>query len=281
MDSRRWRRPNVLAVDDKPANLVALDAVLSSDFEIVRASSGFEALEILKSRDDIDVILMDVQMPGLDGFETAARVKQLPGCGDIPIAFITAVFHEDPFVKQGYEAGAVDYFTKPFNPEILKVKVGIYASFRQKSDLLKERERQIQASDELRRAGRQLTAMLENLSMTVVVMDMAGCIRSVSSEPIDPALDWWDAEGCLREGCSSAITQVMEKGEVASESVEVRTDTTPRSLLCTAAPLRERDGKISGVVLILRDVTERKRLERDLELRIAGLASAGTESNGR
>jgi len=108
MDSRRWRHANVLAVDDQHANLVTLDAVLSPDFDVVRARSGEEALAILQARDDIDVILLDVQMPGMDGFEVAARVKQLPGCKDIPIVFVTAVYHEDPFVKQGYQVGIID-----------------------------------------------------------------------------------------------------------------------------------------------------------------------------
>ena len=132
MDSTSLRRANVLAVDDQPANLIALEAVLSPRFNVIRASSGEEALAILATRSDIDVILMDVQMPGLDGFEAALRVKQIPGCEDIPLAFVSAVYIDDPYVKLGYEAGGVDYFNKPLDPEILRMKVGIYASFHQK-----------------------------------------------------------------------------------------------------------------------------------------------------
>ena len=278
MDSRRWRRANVLAVDDQAANLVTLDAVLSPDFEVVRARSGEEALSILQSRDDIDVILLDVQMPGMDGYEVATRVKQLPGCTDIPIVFVTAVYHEDPFVKQGYQVGAVDYFTKPLDPEILRVKVGLYASFRQKADLLREWERQIEASQALLAAGRRFSAMLEHLRMSVIVMDAAQRIRCVNSEPIDPALDWWDAEGFMRDGPSRAVTRVLAKGEAATESVEIRSwDGVARTLLCTASPLHDRNGALSGVVLIVRDVTERDRLQRDLEQRIVGLVSAGLQ----
>ena len=171
MDSKRWRRANVLAVDDQPANLVTLDAVLSGEFDVIRASSGEEALSILASRDDIDVILMDVQMPGMDGFEAAARVKQLPGCQDIPIVFVTAVYNEDPFVKHGYKVGAVDYFGKPFDPEILRLKVGIYASFHQKADLLKAWAHQVEQSEELLRAGERYSAMLERHRRGAVVTD--------------------------------------------------------------------------------------------------------------
>ena len=95
--------PRVLAVDDIPANLLALDAVLSDKFELVYAHSGPEAIAILKRDRDIDVILMDVQMPGMDGYEAAAVIKKLPGCDEIPLVFITAVYREDPHVKRGYE----------------------------------------------------------------------------------------------------------------------------------------------------------------------------------
>ena len=99
------RPKNVLAVDDTPANLVTLDAVLGDSYNLVRG----EALEILKARDDIDVILLDVQMPGLDGFETALRIKQMESARHIPIVFVTAVYREDPWVRKGYEVGGLDY----------------------------------------------------------------------------------------------------------------------------------------------------------------------------
>ena len=281
MDSRGWRRANVLAVDDKPANLVALDAVLSGDCNVIRASSGEQALEIVQGRDDIDVILMDVQMPGMDGFETASRMKKLPRVRDIPIVFVTAVYHEDPFVKQGYDVGAVDYFRKPFDPEIMRIKVGIYASFRQKSDLLKEWERQIRESEELLHAGRQFSAILERLRMSVIVVDVAGRVRHSNPEAGDPGmLDWWDAEGRLIEDRSSSITSVLAKGETAHETREVSgADGAPMSLLCTASPLRDPDGRLAGAVVIVRDVTERNRLELDLHRRIQHLSSAGARAS--
>jgi CheY-like chemotaxis protein len=118
------RRMHVLAVDDIPANLIALEAVLGRDHALIMANSGAEAISTLEKRDDIDIILMDLQMPKMDGFETAVRIRKMERCRDIPIIFITAVYKEDPLIRKGYEAGAVDYFTKPFDPEILKLKVG-------------------------------------------------------------------------------------------------------------------------------------------------------------
>src|SRR4051812_9239913 len=95
------KKPTILAIDDVPANLIALEAVLERDFDLVTAASGARGIEILKQRSDIAVILMDVQMPIMDGYEAAAHIKKLPGCAEIPIVFITAVYHEDPYVKRG------------------------------------------------------------------------------------------------------------------------------------------------------------------------------------
>ena len=271
MDPSRWRRPNVLAVDDQPANLVAVDAVLSSNFNVIRAHSGEEALSIVASRDDIDVALVDVQMPGMDGFELASKMKKVAGYDDIPIVFITAIYHEDPFVKQGYQVGAVDYFSKPFDPEILRIKVGIYASFRQKTDLLREFERQARASEDLRRAGRQVSDMLDHMTMGVIVTDTAGHIRFFNAEQVDPrTLDWWDDDGRLREGRSASLAHVLANGKSKDEACEVRgAEGSPRSMLCTVSPLHAPGGALSGAVVIVRDVTERDRLELNLQQRMA------------
>jgi CheY-like chemotaxis protein len=117
------RKATVLVVDDKQANLLALAAVLESDYELLFANSGAEAITLLKARGGVDVILMDVHMPDMDGFETASRIKKLEALQNIPIIFVTAVYQDDPFVKKGYEVGGIDYFSKPFDPEILKLKV--------------------------------------------------------------------------------------------------------------------------------------------------------------
>ena len=118
-------------VDDAPANLLALEAVLDGpDYDLIPAPTQVqEAFAALEKYPDIALILLDVQMPILDGFETARRIKDNPAYAAIPIIFITAVYTADPFVLKGMKAGGVDYFTKPFDPEILKLKVSIYASF--------------------------------------------------------------------------------------------------------------------------------------------------------
>src|SRR5947209_2192783 len=119
-------RPPVLLVDDRPENLVALEAVLAPlDCRLVRATSGSEALKRLLE-DDFAVILLDVQMPELDGFETADYIKRRERTRSIPIIFVTAISKEEHHVFRGYEAGAVDYVFKPYDPVVLRSKVAVF-----------------------------------------------------------------------------------------------------------------------------------------------------------
>src|SRR5258705_10656861 len=175
-------KPIVLLVDDKRANLLALEALLGDEYQLLSANSGEEAISAVGKQAHIDVILMDVQMPGLDGFQTARQIKQMDAGQDIPIIFVTAVFNEDPHVKQGYAAGGIDYFTKPFDPEILKLKLRIYSAFRTRENLLKQRERQVQESEELIRVGRKLSSVLESLTVGVLISDIEGRICQTTEE---------------------------------------------------------------------------------------------------
>ena len=123
---RHVLRPSVLLVDDRPENLVALEATLAPlDCELVTATSGAEALRHLLDG-DFAVILLDVQMPDLDGFETAQYGKQRERTRDIPIIFVTAISKEREHVFRGYAAGAVDYLFKPYDPELLRSKVAVF-----------------------------------------------------------------------------------------------------------------------------------------------------------
>src|SRR5690348_3820874 len=99
------QRPTILAVDDNRSNLLALEAVLGGEYTLLLAESGPDALWLLRKKRDVAVILLDVQMPEMDGYETAASIKKIPHCRQIPIIFITAVFTEDPHVRRGYEVG--------------------------------------------------------------------------------------------------------------------------------------------------------------------------------
>jgi diguanylate cyclase (GGDEF)-like protein len=126
---------NILLVDDRPENLTVLEEILRPlGHNLVKACSGDEALRALL-RDDFAVILLDVQMPGLDGFETAAHIKQRQKSRHIPIIFLTAINREPQHEMRGYSAGAVDYLAKPFDPWVLTSKVTVFV------DLYQERKR--------------------------------------------------------------------------------------------------------------------------------------------
>jgi CheY-like chemotaxis protein len=132
------QKAKILLVDDRPENLLALEAILSAlDQTLVRASSGEEAPKALLT-DDFAVILLDVQMPGMDGFETAAHIKRRERTRDIPIIFLTAINHGPHHTFRGYAAGAVDYISKPFDPWVLRAKVSVFVELYMKNCQLRE-----------------------------------------------------------------------------------------------------------------------------------------------
>ncbi|TDD65823.1 response regulator [Actinomadura rubrisoli] len=123
----------ILAVDDRDENLVALAAVLDAlPVEVVSVSSGQAALKELLN-DDFALILLDVVMPGMDGFETAGHIKARPRTRDIPIIFLTAAGEAGEQAFRGYAAGAVDYLTKPFDPWLLRAKVSVFVELHRRN----------------------------------------------------------------------------------------------------------------------------------------------------
>src|SRR6185312_5417732 len=126
----------VLVVDDSAANLIALGAVLKPlEVQVVEARSGVEAIERV-ANDTFAVALLDVQMPGMDGFELAQRLREMqPGGNELPILFLTAIHRDEIYVKRGYAAGGADYIMKPFDADVLRARVKAFV------DLFKQRER--------------------------------------------------------------------------------------------------------------------------------------------
>lgn len=133
--SQTSHQAKVLLVDDRTDNLLALEAILQTlDQELVRAQSGEMALKRLLT-DTFAVVLLDVQMPGMDGFETAEHIKRRERTRDTPIIFMTAGTGEAQQTMRGYATGAVDYLAKPFDPWVLRAKVAFFVDL-----FLRERE---------------------------------------------------------------------------------------------------------------------------------------------
>ncbi|GIH46416.1 response regulator [Microbispora rosea] len=183
-------RARVLLVDDREENLIALEAILSSlDVVPIRARSGEEALKALLST-DFALILLDVRMPGMDGFETAAHIKRRERTRNIPIIFLTVVDSAPDYAFRGYAAGAVDYLTKPFDPWVLRAKVAVFVELytmnrrlTEQAALLRER-----LSNEL--PGGDHTSVLAELSGRVTaVEDELRRVRDLADKSGDAPLN--------------------------------------------------------------------------------------------
>lgn len=165
-----------LLVDDRKDNLIALEAILQGlPVEPVPVESGEAALKQLLI-DDFAVILLDAQMPDMDGFETANHIKQRERTRHVPIIFLTAADRDAQFALRGYAAGAVDYLTKPFDPWVLRAKVSIFLE-------LWRRGRQLEA---------QLAAARHHQSLIKVVDEALGLLRGDDPEGIRRAVELLD-----------------------------------------------------------------------------------------
>jgi signal transduction histidine kinase len=134
----------ILLVDDRPDNLLSMETILEKDgYELVKADSGRQALKILLTEFDFALILMDVKMPNLNGFETAELIYQREKLKHIPIVFITANNLGEEHMFKGYSTGAVDYIYKPVNPELLRAKVSVYIDLYTKNRQLIAQEQKL------------------------------------------------------------------------------------------------------------------------------------------
>jgi signal transduction histidine kinase/CheY-like chemotaxis protein len=205
----------ILLVDDQPANLFALEQVLvAPGYQLVRAESGEQALAFLL-RSECAVILLDVAMPGMDGYEVARLVRQSPRTRDIPIVFVTAMANDERDVLDGYESGAIDYLVKPVRPEVLRSKVAGFVALyrarqeiRRQAELLREHERlqhrstvaelELRALQRQQVAQRRYQTLVEGLSRAFAwVVDPVTFVPRVVSPGAAGLLglerDWWAA----------------------------------------------------------------------------------------
>ena len=282
----------ILIVDDRPENLLALEAILESlPCQVVRALSGAETLKALL-RHDFALILLDVQMPGLDGFETAALIKERERSRHIPIIFVTAISKEQSYVFQGYSAGAVDYISKPFEPEILKSKAAVFLELWQQNERIKRqeaalreaqaREAQAREREREREAERRYTQALavsearfrrvvESNMMGVLFCDMEGRISDANDAflqmvgytradleagRVDWAKmtppEWADADG-------NSQIEMREKGVITPFEKEYLRKDGARLPVIVGGALMEKNS--DQCVALVVDIAKRKRAE--------------------
>ena len=180
----RYAGFKLLAVDDNEHNLYTLRALVEQhmDVEILEAPGGAEALEIAQAQPDIDLIILDVQMPEVDGFETAQMLKLRKKTRDIPIIFLTAAFKTEEFQLKGYDVGAVDYLLKPIDDNQFLNKISTYFRLIEKERQLNQvlEERVAQRTSELRQAKQRLENILRYMGEALLVLSPTGVIREVN-----------------------------------------------------------------------------------------------------
>src|SRR5215207_10739564 len=194
MTSDRSSPVKILAVDDREDNLFSIETILEKDgYTIIKATSGRAALKILLTQHDFTLILMDVQMPDMNGFETASLIYQREYLKHIPIIFITAHNQGEEKMYEGYKLGGVDFIYKPINPELLRFKVSVFADLYKKNHqlMLQEKkltivnvslERQIEErkinEEKIKLLNQQLIENNEQLRSTIEELDRFAYVAS-------------------------------------------------------------------------------------------------------
>jgi PAS domain S-box-containing protein len=268
-------RPSVLLVDDTPANLLALEAVLGPlGHRLVQATSGEEALRCML-KEEFCLALVDVQMGGMDGFETAALIKSHPRIAQTPIIFVTAISVEDKHVFEGYSHGAVDYLVKPFDPYILRSKVSIFVDLYLRGRRIQEQDRLLRQQEIAalrRRSDERYRGLAESVPVIVWVAGPDGSIHycnhawtSYSGLPFEPGEDVMDArfvhaEDLVRTRASWLAARGTGK-QWENEYRLRRHDGEYRWHLGRALPEQDGKGGISGWIVTATDIDERKRTE--------------------
>jgi len=266
---------SILLVDDRRENLVALEAVLEPlGHRLVSASSGIEALRELL-REEFALILMDVQMPELDGFETAELIRRRERTRDVPIIFLTAISKERGHVFRGYDTGAVDYVFKPFDPAILRSKVRVFVDlFRQRVELRRQSEllRQAALAEERRVSEERYRQLADSMAQIVWTASPEGDATYLNARweeytGLDPATSlgtsWRDVmHPDDRQEAIALWQRSLETGEPYEVEYRFRAaDGRYRWHLGRAFPRRDESGEIVEWVGTATDVDDAKRSE--------------------
>jgi len=281
-------RARILIVDDHAPNLLALEATLGDLGEVVKAHSGDEALLHLL-REDFALILLDVQMPGMDGFEAARLIKERERSRFIPIVFLTAHSRDASHVFRGYAQGAVDYVLKPFAPEILRSKVSVFVELFHKGQMLKRQEALLRRREREaleRESAWRYRLLADAMPLCVFVAGPEGRLRhgnrvwvELSGLPADAVEDLWRSEVVHpedHEGVHAAWSQSVRTGAPFEVQLRMRrqSDGCFRWFLGRAVAERDSQGRVTGWIITATDIDDPKRAS---EAKDAFLAAASHE----
>jgi len=270
---------NLLLVDDDARNLDVLESILQSpSYKLIRAQTADDTLMALIQK-DVAAIVLDIQMPGMNGFELARMIKQRRRNQLIPILFLTAYFNDSKDVLSGYDVGAVDYLTKPVDPQILRSKVSAFVElFRTNRALAAANESLEREIAERKRVELELSrvaAIVESSSDAILSRSFGGTITSWNSGA-ERMFGYAAAEvigqsiaillGPGRESEVNFGNEAIKRGQTVASIETVRRHKDGRlidvSLACSA--IKDMTGRIMGISSIMRDISERKRLESEV-----------------
>jgi PAS domain S-box-containing protein len=270
---------NVLIVDDEPSNLLALEAILEplENVRMVRAGSGVEALKhALKT--EFCVLLLDVQMPEMDGFETARLLRMRKRTRDVPIIFLTAISKDASFVARGYDVGAVDYLCKPYDPDVLRTKVATFVELGRKSANMRARHealrigKQRELDDFKRWSERRYEDLANSVPQVVWTADASGVMTfhnqrwdelAESADPSFAAISHPDDLEAFTNGWNQAVRDETEW------EAELRLGCRARGYrfhLVRATPRRDENGKVVAWIGTATDIHPRVKADRALRM---------------
>lgn len=300
------RRVNILLVDDTPENLIALEAVLSElGQNLVKARSGEEALRLLLKQ-DFAVILLDVNMPGLNGFETAEMIRQRKSTEHIPIIFVSAISTSDTHMFKGYSLGAVDYIFTPVIAEVLRSKVNVFVELLKKTEESKRQAEQLRALEEkehlakMNEAAKRIALQTKHNRFFTLAVDLLAitgfdgyiselnpawqAVLGFTEEELKSRPFWEGMDNEERVQTRSAIERAVSMQRPINFEAQYRSASGAiRHFSWTVAPYQAEQ----LLYLFARDVTEARRAEdeikklnRELEKRAHELEKTNSELQG-
>ena len=270
----------VLIVDDHAHNLYTLRTLIEKhlDAAVLEAGSGRDAIDLTLEHSDIDLIILDVQMPEMDGFQTASLLKLRKRTRDIPIIFLTAAFKSEEFQQRGFAVGAADYLLKPIDDNLLINKISTYFRLIRKERLLNRalEQKVIERTAELEQARQYLQNIITHMGEALLVLDPKGVIKTANptacrmldyneEDLLGLAIgDVFEEEGDEEAGAfmGTWLEALIRTGALAKiEARFIAKDGTRVPILFSRTALKDSDGTITDIICIAKDMSGYIRID--------------------